>query len=71
MEVLPELEPPFRTITGSTRSTIAGRCNALGDGKDSIAADTAPLTDLGVALGPALGSLDAWASHWSAALQDT
>jgi hypothetical protein len=34
---LPELEPPFRTITGSTRSTIAGRCNALGDGKESIA----------------------------------
>lgn len=26
MEVLPELEPPFRTITGFTRSTIAGRC---------------------------------------------
>ncbi len=25
MEVLPELEPPFRTITGFTRSTIAGR----------------------------------------------
>ena len=26
MEVLPELEPPFKTITGFTRSTIAGRC---------------------------------------------
>ena len=26
MKVLPELEPPFKTITGFTRSTIAGRC---------------------------------------------
>ena len=25
MEVLPELEPPFRTITGVTRSTLACR----------------------------------------------
>jgi DNA-binding HxlR family transcriptional regulator len=29
------------------------------------------LTDLGAALGPALGSLDAWARDWSAALQNT
>jgi DNA-binding HxlR family transcriptional regulator len=29
------------------------------------------LTDLGAALGPALGSLDAWARQWSAALQNT
>lgn len=29
------------------------------------------LTDLGTALGPALGSLDAWARHWSAALRNT
>lgn len=29
------------------------------------------LTDLGAALGPALGSLDAWARHWSAALRNT
>jgi hypothetical protein len=28
-------------------------------------------TDLGVALGPALGSLDAWAREWSAALRGT
>jgi DNA-binding HxlR family transcriptional regulator len=29
------------------------------------------LTDLGAALGPALGSLDAWARHWAAVLQNT
>ena len=29
------------------------------------------LTDLGAALGPALGSLDAWARDWSAALQNS
>jgi DNA-binding HxlR family transcriptional regulator len=28
------------------------------------------LTDLGAALGPALGSLDAWARRWSASLQN-
>jgi uncharacterized cupin superfamily protein len=33
MEVLPELEPPFKTITGFTRSTIAGRCNRQPTGR--------------------------------------
>ena len=28
------------------------------------------LTDLGAALGPALGSLDSWARQWSEALQE-
>ena len=29
------------------------------------------LTDLGAALGPALRSLDSWATRWSGALQET
>ena len=36
----------------------------------TLLAATYRLTDLGAALGPALESLDSWATRWSQALQE-